>query len=211
MSPTLFFDNKKYLSAKDAGKLTGYTTDYIGQLCRSGKLDCKRIGRVWYVSEKSILEYGNVIENENVFSPTLPPKQVSESISEPIVPEENTSNISQKTVSRIAEISRKEVVFEQFESGRQVIFSSDFLLSSVSKKAIPFAAGLLCLISLVTLKGEVDQTFQSVATLGGSPALVSLENNQLGERLASEPISNTPTGRLILWLIFIPDLWPRCI
>src|SRR6266566_2923372 len=57
MSSNLFFDNKKYISAKDAGTLTGYSNDYIGQLCRADKLECKRIGRVWYVSEESILDY----------------------------------------------------------------------------------------------------------------------------------------------------------
>ncbi|MFA7216953.1 MAG: helix-turn-helix domain-containing protein, partial [Candidatus Paceibacterota bacterium] len=62
MSSDLFFDNKKYISAKEASILTSYTKDYIGQLCRSGKLDCKRIGRTWYVCEKSVLEYSHIAE-----------------------------------------------------------------------------------------------------------------------------------------------------
>ena len=37
--------------------LFGYTQDYIGQLCRGEKIDARRIGRTWYVCEKSILEH----------------------------------------------------------------------------------------------------------------------------------------------------------
>ncbi|MDQ5949331.1 MAG: trimeric autotransporter adhesin, partial [Patescibacteria group bacterium] len=59
MSSGLFFDNKKYISAKEASLLTSYSKDYIGQLCRADKIDCKQIGRIWYVSEESILNYKN--------------------------------------------------------------------------------------------------------------------------------------------------------
>jgi hypothetical protein len=60
MVPSLSFgDNKKYISAKKASLLTGYSQDYIGQLARGNKIDSKRIGRVWYVSEESILNYQN--------------------------------------------------------------------------------------------------------------------------------------------------------
>ena len=59
MSQSLFSDNKKYISAKEASSLTGYSRDYIGQLARSNKIDSKRIGRVWYIGEESILKHNN--------------------------------------------------------------------------------------------------------------------------------------------------------
>lgn len=34
-----------------------YTTDYIGQLCRSGKIEAKLIGRAWFVNEKSLNDH----------------------------------------------------------------------------------------------------------------------------------------------------------
>ncbi|KKT75025.1 MAG: hypothetical protein UW71_C0009G0015, partial [Parcubacteria group bacterium GW2011_GWB1_44_7] len=40
--------------------LFGYTQDYVGQLCRSEKVDARRIGRTWYVCEKSILEHKKI-------------------------------------------------------------------------------------------------------------------------------------------------------
>lgn len=54
MDSELLFEGKKYISASRASKITGYNSDYIGQLCRRGELDCRRIGRVWFVGEKSL-------------------------------------------------------------------------------------------------------------------------------------------------------------
>src|SRR3990167_4789489 len=48
---------KKFITSKKAALLFGYTQDYVGQLCRGGKVDARRIGRTWYVCEKSILEH----------------------------------------------------------------------------------------------------------------------------------------------------------
>ncbi|MES3005008.1 MAG: tail fiber domain-containing protein [Patescibacteria group bacterium] len=50
---------KNYLPVKQASFLTGYSRDYIGKLCREGKVESRRIGQVWYVEEKSLLEYKN--------------------------------------------------------------------------------------------------------------------------------------------------------
>ena len=60
MNPSLFFDNKKYISTKEASSKTGYSQDYIGQLVRKGKIDSKKIGRTWYVQEDSILNYNGL-------------------------------------------------------------------------------------------------------------------------------------------------------
>ena len=51
------FEGKKYISTKEAAKLTGYTSDYIGQLARSKKILSRMVGRARYVEEASILGY----------------------------------------------------------------------------------------------------------------------------------------------------------
>ena len=51
--------DEKYISSKQAAKITGYSSDYVGQLCRLGKVRSKRIGRDWMISERSILNYKN--------------------------------------------------------------------------------------------------------------------------------------------------------
>lgn len=57
MNSELYFNQKKYISAKRASEISGYNADYIGQLCRSGKLECRQVGRGWFVSEDSIIEH----------------------------------------------------------------------------------------------------------------------------------------------------------
>jgi len=57
---------KKFITSKKAALLFGYTQDYIGQLCRGEKIDARRIGRTWYVSEKSILEHKRLFNGATV-------------------------------------------------------------------------------------------------------------------------------------------------
>lgn len=45
----LTIDGKTYVSSKRAAKLTGYAKDYVGQLCREGRLESRLVGRSWYV------------------------------------------------------------------------------------------------------------------------------------------------------------------
>lgn len=46
-----------YISAAQAERHVGVTSDHIGLLCRKGKIDGKRVGRVWYVREQSLIDY----------------------------------------------------------------------------------------------------------------------------------------------------------
>lgn len=53
----LTIGDKVYISSKGAAKLTGYAKDYIGQLCREGRVEARLVGRNWYVLEASIREH----------------------------------------------------------------------------------------------------------------------------------------------------------
>jgi hypothetical protein len=57
MENEIVMDGKIYLTASEAARLTGYTNDYIGQLCRAGKVEGKVIGRTRYVCRESLNEY----------------------------------------------------------------------------------------------------------------------------------------------------------
>lgn len=63
MDSELFFDGDKFISSRRAAKIGAYTNDYIGQMCRDGKLTCKMVGRTWYVSEKALLVHKNANPN----------------------------------------------------------------------------------------------------------------------------------------------------
>ena len=45
----LVIGDKKYISSKRAAEMTGYAKDYVGQLCREGRVEARLVGRNWYV------------------------------------------------------------------------------------------------------------------------------------------------------------------
>jgi hypothetical protein len=59
MGSDLLFDGKTYISSKRAASISGYVNDYIGQLCRSGAIEAKMVGRTWYVSLESLIAHKN--------------------------------------------------------------------------------------------------------------------------------------------------------
>jgi hypothetical protein len=54
---TVSVDGVIYTKASSLARKFRYTPDYIGQLCRAGKADCQLVGRSWYVSESSLIQY----------------------------------------------------------------------------------------------------------------------------------------------------------
>jgi hypothetical protein len=50
----LAIEGKNYVKSSVIARELGYTSDYVGQLCRSGKVDAKLFGRTWYVDKNSI-------------------------------------------------------------------------------------------------------------------------------------------------------------
>ncbi|XKT75439.1 MAG: hypothetical protein ACJKSS_01485 [Patescibacteria group bacterium UBA2103] len=74
----LTLNGRTYLSTKRAAEITGYTTDYVGQLARQGKVDAQLVGRNWYISEEAIKKHkfgeASVVikrEEEEVSAPQL--------------------------------------------------------------------------------------------------------------------------------------------
>mgnify|MGYP001559802601 CR=1 FL=1 len=71
----ILIEEKKYVSSKRAAKITGYAKDYIGQLCREGRVPARLVGRSWYVLESAIKDhrFGDVMDappTENEKRPT---------------------------------------------------------------------------------------------------------------------------------------------
>lgn len=51
------FNGKDYVRASEVAKKFRYTQDYVGQLCRSKKVDARLVGRNWYVDVDSVVDY----------------------------------------------------------------------------------------------------------------------------------------------------------
>lgn len=47
-------DGVEYVKAAQLARQFKYTSDYVGQLCRAGKVDAKLVGRTWYVNPDSL-------------------------------------------------------------------------------------------------------------------------------------------------------------
>lgn len=50
-------EGRVLIKAADAAKELSYTSDYIGQLCRAGKIHAKLVGRSWYVDVDDLREH----------------------------------------------------------------------------------------------------------------------------------------------------------
>ena len=46
-----------FISLKEAAAISGYHSDYIGSLVRSGKINGKKEGKNWYVSKDDVLNH----------------------------------------------------------------------------------------------------------------------------------------------------------
>ena len=57
MSKHITLNNNTYVSAKSAGTAVGYTSDYVGKLCRNGDIACEKVGRSWYVDTTSLQRF----------------------------------------------------------------------------------------------------------------------------------------------------------
>lgn len=72
----ILIEGKKYVSSKQAAKMTGYAKDYVGQLCREGRVPARLVGRGWYVLESAIADhrFGNQVElkGKEVIKETVP-------------------------------------------------------------------------------------------------------------------------------------------
>ncbi len=109
MNNELYFEGKKYISAKRASELSGYNSDYIGQLCRGNKIDARRVGRGWFIGENSILEHkknaSEKVRGTISFPPTV--SHYFDSISEKV----NTPDPSHLSLSSIFDPKLKQALF----------------------------------------------------------------------------------------------------
>lgn len=54
---TRIFSGVEYMKATEIARMHHYAPDYIGQLCRTGKIEARLAGRTWYATEASFKAY----------------------------------------------------------------------------------------------------------------------------------------------------------
>ena len=123
MDKKLLIDNKKYISSKDAGNISGYTNDYVARLARQGKVLGKKVGRAWYVEEESL---NNFIEDNKIQKTQLHKK------------------LSDKRINDYKYSERGRKVSEVFESFKLQI--SQTLKAELFKKGIAFVTAITLVV-----------------------------------------------------------------
>ena len=97
----IIIEEKRYISSKQAAKITGYAKDYIGQLCREGRVPARVVGRSWYVLDSAIQDhrFGNpVVESDEKIAPvTETPRYTSPT--EEVLPSINQLTAAPKALS----------------------------------------------------------------------------------------------------------------
>ena len=123
MNKTIYLKGKKYISAKRAADITGYASDYIGQLCRAKKIPANLVGRSWYVLESEILDHKdkNLLTHKKTLKTRKSKKEVS---SLEILKTEKSGLKNKKEETKIEKKSKEksEPKFEVIASQKDVLF-----------------------------------------------------------------------------------------
>ncbi len=151
MNSELYFEEKKYISARRASEITGYNSDYIGQLCRGNKIDAKRVGRAWFIGEKSVLEHkknaSEKVRGTIFFPPTVSHyfDSISEKVSTPALSGISFSSIFdpkiRQTLFYVALIPLVSAIFFLVSISHNKNFQTN--VAVVSEKIISFQQSLV--------------------------------------------------------------------
>ena len=89
---TVVLDGTSYVKVAVAAKQFDYTSDYLGQLCRAGKLDAQLVGRTWFVNPDSVAAHKAGTyrgEKDEAGAPSEPDERISKTS-----PESRTSKLN---------------------------------------------------------------------------------------------------------------------
>ena len=101
-SDSVYFEGNKYISTKKASEITGYSSDYVGQLSRRGAIKSTLVSNTRFVDENEILEYARIYKKE----PPAFSELESEKFESKIFLEKEKSDLD--VVDKIKKIFKKE-------------------------------------------------------------------------------------------------------
>jgi len=163
----LTIGDKIYVSSKKAAKITGYAKDYVGQLCREGRVEARLVGRNWYVLESSLMEhrFGGDTSEELVEKPekpeemeeteAIPVEESTETEEELVIEEEEewVSPVYRREEPVLVPLVAKEPVLEQSKqvvSDMQTAWQEWFTSQKRTQGSTPEAESEQVLVSVPT-------------------------------------------------------------
>ena len=204
MGNELNFEGKKYISARRASEITGYNSDYIGQLCRKGSLECRLVGRSWFVGEISLSEHE--VEAKKTPRGRIPISQ-KESRAGAVVGENREIEEKQEKRARQIEIN-KQVVIRPTITDTPATFNDSYLsfrssdhgaflhttfkfdkrkvgITSFSRKVVAVCVVIFIFVLSAPyfIKGGVDDEIKFISRVGSNVAREI--NLSISPRLAS--------------------------
>lgn len=201
----LVIEEKKYLSSKKAAKLTGYAKDYVGQLCREGKVEARLVGRNWYVLETSIMDhrFGAVSETKEESSstsgiPTAEPVKIPENGLEykwnpPIYTTESYSSLPTEVRPSLQEQVSTPLLTPEIEENKPYILNDMqsawqewFEKQKEAEKLLPDASEMMLPEADEELK-EVDN-YQDIIS-ENVPVVLNSEHNDGDDEYSTEEVS----------------------
>ncbi len=124
----LQISGKRFISSRRIARENGYTSDYIGQLIRGGKITGQKVGRAWYVEAASFDKY---LGGEGAVLPAIEEAPEEEVVAAPassknaaatrepilkVVEEETTSDVAEEEITVVPIAVKKEVAPELKET-----------------------------------------------------------------------------------------------
>lgn len=122
-------DGVDYISSRRAAKIMGYTQDYIGQLCRGGKIEARQVGRGWYIPELVVLENVKAKANETQESRSKKTVEVQEKALEDILMFKKDSNEIPIRLNKLEEeeLKYKDKITDKISPSKEIRTPNDKL------------------------------------------------------------------------------------
>lgn len=173
MSEEIIIDNVEYVSSKRAAEISGYAQDYVGQLARSGAIDAKRIGGLWYISLSSIESHKK--KTETVAKEQLAAKREMQREPDTIISFEGRDYVSAARAAKVSgynqdyvgQLARSGKILSRQVGSRWYVDRESLLAHKREKDAL-LAALQVESVGLAG-KGGVDFTAQGAVSTDTSP------------------------------------------
>ena len=66
-------DKTRLISLPEAAELYGFNPDYLGQLANKGRLEAKKIGKMWVTTQQDVEDYISSRQKRGVYRKDIQP------------------------------------------------------------------------------------------------------------------------------------------
>ena len=168
-----------YLSAKEAGRLSGYTSDYVARLARQGKISATRVGTQWFVQPESLDKF---LKSAELAKSDRKNKLRVERLVERGVTAAVSVNNTNSESSQIHEVRASDAAHKQS-------FELPHAAHAHAKSFVAVVCGLLLAFSYTATQFLDTTDYQEAALVEGRLLAYGLYNIVASQQLATQLLS----------------------